>query len=116
MKGKEVQIQGEIEIFLNKKPLKQAISTLYAIQRLPQEQQNFIRRKFSDLSELMDGDYSMIERYNPMFFDIIPEMYRTHIAKKLNTVAEPMSESEIDNLLSIDLFAEWAISPATSQL
>lgn len=106
MKGKEVQIQGEIEIFLNKKPLKQAISTLYAIQRLPQEQQNFIRRKFSDLSELMDGDYSMIERYNPMFFDIIPEMYRTHIAKKLNTVAEPMSESEIDNLLSIDLFAE----------
>ena len=48
----------------------------------------------------------MIERYNPMFFDIIPEMYRTHIAKKLNTVAEPMSESEIDNLLSIDLFAE----------
>ena len=106
MKGKEVQIQGEIEIFLNKKPLKQAISTLYAIQRLPQEQKNLIRGKFPDLSELMDGDYSMIERYNPMFLDIIPDAYRSYVAKKLNTIAEPMSESEIETLLSIDLFGE----------
>ena len=106
MKGKEVQIQGEIEVFLNKKPLKQAISTLYAIQRLPQEQQKFIRRKFPDLSDLMDGDYSMIEHYNPMFLDIIPDAYKNYIAKKLNTVAEPMSESEIETLLNIDLFGE----------
>ena len=106
MKGKEVQIQGEIEIFLNKKPLKQAISTLYAIQRLPQEQKNLIRGKFPDLSELMDGDYSMIERYNPMFLDIIPDAYRSYVAKKLNTIAEPMSESEIETLLSTDLFGE----------
>ena len=106
MKGKEVQIQGEIEIFLNKKPLKQAISTLYAIQRLPQEQKNLIRGKFPDLSELMDGDYSMIERYNPMFLDIIPDAYKTYVVKKLNTIAEPMSESEIETLLSTDLFGE----------
>lgn len=106
MKGKEVQIQGEIEVFLNKKPLKQAISTLYAIQRLPQEQQKFIRRKFPDLSDLIDGDYSMIEHYNPMFLDIIPDAYKNYIAKKLNTVAEPMSESEIETLLNIDLFGE----------
>lgn len=106
MKGKEVQIQGEIETFLNKKPLKQAISTLYAIQRLPQEQQDFIRRNFTDLNDLMDGDYSLIERYNPMFLDLIPDAYRTYVAKKLNNIAEPMSDSEVETLLSIDLFAD----------
>ena len=106
MKGKEVQIQGEIEIFLEKKPLKQAISTLYAIQRLPQEQQNFIRTKFPDVGKLMDGDYTMIERYNPAFLDLIPDAYRTYVAKKLNNIAEPMSDSEVETLLSIDLFAD----------
>jgi len=106
MKGKEVQIQGEIEIFLEKKPLKQAISTLYAIQRLPQEQQNFIRTKFPEVGKLMDGDYTMIERYNPAFLDLIPDAYRTYVAKKLNNIAEPMSDSEVETLLSIDLFAD----------
>ena len=115
MKGKEVQIQGEIEVFLNKKPLKQAISTLYAIQRLPQDQQDYIRERFSDLTELMKGDYSLIERYNPAFLDLIPEIYRTYIAEKLNEVAEPMSESEVEILLNLDLFGDWLISPATSQ-
>ena len=106
MKGKEVQIQGEIEVFLGKKPLKQAISTLYAIQRLPQEQQHLIRGKFPGVGELMNGDYSMIERYNPAFLDLIPEAYRTYVAKKLNAIAAPMSDSEIENLLSFDLFGE----------
>ena len=106
MKGKEVQIQGEIEVFLGKKPLKQAISTLYAIQRLPQEQQHFIRGKFPGVGELMNGDYSMIERYNPAFLDLIPEAYRTYVAKKLNAIAAPMSDSEIETLLSFDLFGE----------
>jgi hypothetical protein len=54
----------------------------------------------------MDGDYSMIERYNPMFLDIIPDAYKTYVVKKLNTIAEPMSESEIETLLSTDLFGE----------
>ncbi len=106
MKGKEVQIQGEIEVFLNKKPLKQAISTLYAIQRLPQDQQDYIRERFSDLTKLMKGDYSLIERYNPAFLDLIPEIYRTYIAEKLNEVAEPMSESEVEILLNLDLFGD----------
>ena len=106
MKGKEVQIQGEIEVFLGKKPLKQAISTLYAIQRLPQEQQHFIRGKFPGVGELMNGDYSMIERYNPAFLDLIPEAYRTYVAKQLNAIAEPMSDLEVETLLSLDLFGE----------
>jgi hypothetical protein len=106
LKGKEVQIQGEIEIFLEKRPLKQAISTLYAIQRLPQEQQNFIRERFPVVGELIDGDYSLIERYNPAFLDLIPGVYRGYVAEKLNGIAEPMSETEVETLLSLNLFGE----------
>ena len=106
LKGKEVQIQGEVEIFLRKKPLKQAISTLYAIQRLPQEQQDLIRGKFPSVGALMDGDYSLIERYNSAFLDLVPDAYKEYIRKKLNTVAEPMSETEVVTLLSMNLFGE----------
>lgn len=106
LKGKEVQIQGEIEVFLNKKPLKQAISTLYAIQRLPKAQQDSIRNRFSGVGELLERDYSMIERYNPAFFDLIPDAYKGYVTEKLNAVAEPMSETEVQALLSLNLFAE----------
>ena len=106
LKGKEVQIQGEIEIFLEKRPLKQAISTLYAIQRLPQEQQNFIRARFPTISELIDGDYSLIERYNPAFLELIPDVYKGYVIDKLNGFAEPMSETEVETLLSLNLFRE----------
>ena len=106
LKGKEVQIQGEIEVFLNKKPLKQAISTLYAIQRLPQAQQNSIRDRFPGVGKLIQGDYSMIERYNPAFLDLIPDAYKGYVKEKLNAVAESMSETEVETLLSLNLFAE----------
>ena len=106
LKGKEVQIQGEIEVFLNKKPLKQAISTLYAIQRLPQAQQDSIRNRFPGVGELLEEDYSLIERYNPAFLDLIPDVYQGYVKEKLNAVAEPMSETEVQTLLSLNLFGE----------
>lgn len=104
LKGKEVVIQGEIEIFLHKRPLKQAISTLYAIQRLPIAQQESIKKKYPDLSILLDDDYSMIERYFPSFVEIIPERYRMELLNKIEAVAEPMTQEECSRLLSINLF------------
>lgn len=104
LKGKKVTIQGEIEIFLQKRPLKQAISTLYAIQRLPELQQASIREKYPDLIPLLQEDYSMIERYYPSFSEILPEEFRTGILENLDAVAEPMSEEESLKLLSLNLF------------
>lgn len=104
LKGKEVVIQGEIEIFLQKRPLKQAISTLYAIQRLPKDQQDSIKKKYPDLSLLLDDDYSMIERYFPLFVEIIPAQYRSKILEKIRAFAESMTEEECSQLLSMNLF------------
>ena len=105
LKGKEVLIQGEIEKFLQKRPLKQAISTLYAIQRLPKAQQDTIKEKYPDLVLLLDDDYSMFERYFPSFVEIIPESYRLEILEKIAAVAEPMTQEECSRLLSINLFS-----------
>ena len=104
LKGKEVVIQGEIEIFLQKRPLKQAISTLYAIQRLPKAQQDLIKKKYPGLVLLLGDDYSMIERYFPLFVEIIPELYRSKILEKIRAIAEPMTKEECSRLLSMNLF------------
>ena len=104
LKGKQVSIQGEIEAFLGKRPLKQAISTLYAIQRLPTVQQDQIRTKFPELSKLIEEDYSLIERYYPGFLEIIPEEYREYIENKLNKIAEPMGDNDQERLLNMNLF------------
>ena len=104
LKGKQVSLQGEIEIFLHKRPLKQAISTLYAIQRLPESQRKLIQQNHLDLETLLDHDYSLIERYCPLFSEIIPEKYLSRIIKKLDSVSEPMTEKECSRLLSMDLF------------
>ncbi len=104
LKGKAVSIQGEIEVFLRKRPLKQAISTLYAIQRLPISQQELIKQQCPDLVELLKEDFSLIERYYPNALEIIPERYREQILEKLDEVSKPMSENECKSLLSLNLF------------
>tara|TARA_Y100001954_G_scaffold198707_1_gene216200 strand:+ start:766 stop:4398 length:3633 start_codon:yes stop_codon:yes gene_type:complete len=104
LKGKAVSIQGEIEVFLRKRPLKQAISTLYAIQRLPIPQQELIKQQCPDLVELLEEDFSLIERYYTKSLEIIPERYRKQTLEKLNEVSKPMSESECEALLSMNLF------------
>ena len=48
-------------------------------------------------------DYSLIERYCPLFSEIIPEKYLSRIIKKLDS-DEPMTEQEYSRLLSMDLF------------
>ena len=48
----------------------------------------------------------MIERYNPAFLDLIPDAYKGYVKEKLNAVAESMSETEVETLLSLNLFAE----------
>lgn len=104
LKGKQVTLQGEIEVFLDKRPLKQAISTLYAIQRLPELQRKNIQQNHPDLEGLLAQDYSLIERYCPLFSDIIPEKYLPRIITKLDSVSEPMTEQECSRLLTMDLF------------
>ena len=103
MKGKGVEIVGEISTFLQKRPLKQAVSTLYAIKRLPKHQLEEIINLHPDLNNLLEDDYSFIERYAPMSLDLLPDNQKSIIEKRLNEISNPMDKKDIERLLTIDL-------------
>ena len=63
LKGKEIKISGEIENFLGKEPLKQMISTLYSLQRLPKSQIDEITEKFPHILKYIDLPLDLLNRY-----------------------------------------------------
>ena len=103
MKGKDINIVGEISTFLAKRPLKQAISTLYAIQRLPNEQVEAISNLYPDLKKYLNHDFTLIERYLSDALELLPDELKKYIQLKINSVAKPMTKKEVQLLLTIDL-------------
>jgi len=103
MKGKGVRLEGETAVFLDKRPLKQAISSLYAIQRLPENQLTQIKEEHLDLIELLENDYSLIERHLPLAFDLLPNDYASTIRPRIENISKPMTKKEISTLLKMQL-------------
>ena len=103
MKGEAVKISGEIESFLGKEPLKQMVSTLYSLQRLPKSQIDEITKKFPHILRYIDLPLELLNRYIPDSFDMCPEQYRDGIIQKLNDVSEPMTEKEVNWVKTVDL-------------
>ena len=103
MKGEEVEISGEIETFLGKEPLKQMVSTLYSIQRLPEFQKEEITDKFPHIERYMNLSLDLLNRYMPDSFDICPPQYREGIIEKLNVLSQPMAEDEAEWVKTVNL-------------
>ena len=103
MKGKEIKISGEIENFLGKEPLKQMISTLYSLQRLPKSQIDEITEKFPHILKYIDLPLDLLNRYIPDSFEICPPQYKDGIIERLELISEPMTEKEVDWVKSVDL-------------
>jgi len=98
---------GEIEKFLEKRPLKQAASTLYAIQknRISKDGVDVVS-KIEDLRDLLDMDFDWMERYYAPSLELIPVRYKQFTKKKLNSFSKAMSDSDVQQLLSMDMFPE----------
>ena len=103
MRGLDIRLEGEVLSFLGKRPLKQAASTLYAIQRLPDEQQHHITSLHKDLGDLLDADYSLLDRFHPEALALVPQRYRSHTELKIRTFVDQMTDMEQAQLLSMDL-------------
>ena len=103
MKGKEVGISGEIENFLGKEPLKQMVSTLYSLQRLPESQINEITDRFPHILRYIDLPLDLLNRYLPDSFDMCPEQYKDYVLERLNLLSEPMTDEEVDWVKTVDL-------------
>ena len=94
MKGEAIKISGEIESFLGKEPLKQMVSTLYSLQRLPKSQIDEITKKFPHILRYIDLPLELLNRYIPDSFEMCPKQYRDGIIQKLNDISEPMTEKK----------------------
>lgn len=91
------EMSNEISTFLAKRPLKQGLATLYALQIIHAAGEK-IPDEASDLIPLLDHDLKFLHHYWAPYLDLIPKKYKKYTQERINTFSTPM---EID-LLAID--------------
>mgnify|MGYP001324756339 CR=1 FL=1 len=106
--GHPFSLNGEISTFLAKKPLKQAVSTLYSIEKEGvSDDGTVIIDEFPDIRGLIeDSEFDWLERYNPLAFELIPQKYRSYTQSRLSEYAEAMNSNDINIMKSIDLYPD----------
>ena len=105
LQGSPFEISNEINTFLSKEPLKQAVSTLYSIQRGGVSKKGVnIRTQYPHLSQFIEMDFSFLERYIADALLLIPEKYRGFTETKLNMFALPMNTKQEDQLRTTHLY------------
>lgn len=103
--GVPFEYAGEIEKFLQKRPLKQAASTLYAIQKNGFSKNGVnIVTKLEDIRHLLEIDFEWMERYYAPSLELLPPRYKHFTKKKLENYSSQMSEEDIKKLQSLDMF------------
>lgn len=90
-------MSSEISTFLKKRPLKQGLATLYALQIIIQAGGN-LPSEAKDLQPIIDSDLSFLKQYWPPYIELIPTKYRQFTHDKIREHADPM---EI-NLLAVE--------------
>lgn len=105
--GIPFKLEGEIETFLAKRPLKQAASTLYSIQQGGVSEKGIkIAERFPDLNPLLAIDFDFLNRYLPTASELLPARYRDYTTERLTQYSQPMLASDIEKLREVDLFSE----------
>ena len=110
LQGQPFTMSNEITTFLSKKPLKQAASTLYSIQKGGHSKEGVdILSTFPQISTYLELDFSFLERYLPASLELMPEKYREFTEDRLNSFALPMNEAEKEQLADINLYPESTV-------
>ena len=105
--GHDFSFSNEIDTFLQKRPLKQAVSTLYSIQKLEESKAySEIVSKSDDLERLLESDFSFLEAYHEDDLKLIPKKYRRFTSNRLSQYSRTMNKEELADLMKIDLFPQ----------
>lgn len=91
------KMSNEISKFLAKRPLKQGIATLYALQ-IMKKSGGKIPEEATDLFPLLDHDLEFLNHFWAPYLDLLPRKYREYTQTRIDMYSTPM---EID-LYSID--------------
>ena len=105
--GYDFKFSNEITTFLKKRPLKQAASTLYSIQKLEDtDSYGEIINTCDDLVGLLDEDFSFLTSHHSEGLKLLPSKYRRYTSNRLAKYADEMTPEHFGKLSSIDLFPQ----------
>ena len=105
--GLPYTLEGEIESFLGKRPLKQAVSTLYSIQRGGKSVEGTdVVERFPDLAPMLEIDLEFLTRHLDTALNLLPSRYLTFTQSRLMSFADQMDSDDKQNLSAISLHTE----------
>lgn len=105
--GVPYTLKGEIETFLSKRPLKQAASTLYSMQKGGLSKEGIeVNDLFDDLKPLLEKDLTFLEKHYPPALELIPMRYRNFTIGVLSTFVDAMTKQNINLLKQIDFYPD----------
>ncbi len=89
--NKPWNMSPEISKFLAKRPLKQGLATLYALQILHNSGEE-IPPEAEDLQSIVNSDLDFLNHYWPPYIDLIPTTYREFARVQIENYASPMTQ------------------------
>ena len=104
--GYDFEFSNEITTFLQKRPLKQAASTLYSIKKLDSTQFEKILQVSEDLGALSNFDFDFLESYHSDGLKLLPSKYRRFTTNRLAQYAKAMSSEQFAQMISVDMFPQ----------
>jgi len=104
LKGEKVTISPEVNQFLQKQPLKQAASTIWALQKMIPDHPHILK-SYPHLGEVIDLEVDWLNRYHPSASHYLPKYLRPQYLKKLNLIATPMTSEETEHLHSLVIYS-----------
>ena len=107
MLGRPFKMSGEIKKFLSKEPLKQAVSTLYSIQRGGVASNGIrVEEKFPHLNPHLEMNLTWLERHYPPALELLPDRYRDYTTNRLEQISAKMTQGDIELLHAVDIYPE----------
>ena len=105
--GHDFNFSNEITTFLKKRPLKQAASTLYSIQKLEDtDSYGEIIETCDDLIGLLNEDFTFLTSHHSEGLKLLPSKYRRYTSNRLAKYADQMTPEHFEKLSSVDLFPQ----------
>jgi len=105
MLGLPFSMSNEIITFLGKEPIKQAVSTLYSIQRgCVSSEGKDIRAEFPQIQSLLEMDFSFLEHHYAAALKLLPEKYQHFTTTRLKGYVEKMTSAEVASMKGINLY------------
>lgn len=105
LRGEQVTLSKEVDTFLNKQPLKQAASTIFALQKIVLNNPSFLSQH-SHLNSLLHMDLNWLLQFHPDSDAFVPEMMRPYYLNKLKSHANMMSIEERNIVENLKIYTQ----------